>query len=111
MRPFIRKKEQWILLAVLLVAAAGWFLLRGEAGGSARLTFASGAEYTVNLSRDCIRTYQDGSLPVTVQVQDGRCRIIRSVCPDHICESFGWLSQAGQSAVCVPAGAVLLVVN
>ena len=31
-------------------------------------------------------------------------------CPDHICESFGWLSEEDQTATCLPARAVLSII-
>lgn len=95
---------------VLLAAAAAVLLWQARAKGShAQLRFASGAAYTVPLWRDAVLQYDDGALPVTLQVEDGRVRFIRSVCPDHLCESFGWLEAPGQTAVCAPAGAVLQV--
>ncbi len=32
--------------------------------------------------------------PVTLEVSEGRIRFINSQCPDHICESYGWLSKS-----------------
>ena len=45
-----------------------------------------------------------------IEVKDGAARFIDSPCPDHICESFGWISQEDQTATCLPARAVLTIV-
>ncbi|MEG1367339.1 MAG: NusG domain II-containing protein [Oscillospiraceae bacterium] len=36
-------------------------------------------------------------------------RFINSVCPDHVCEGFGWLSQEEDHAVCAPARVVVSI--
>ena len=49
-------------------------------------------------------------LTVHIEVKDGAARFVDSPCPDHICESFGWLSNEDQTATCLPARAVLTIV-
>ena len=111
MRRFLSKKEGWLLLA-LTAAALLLLLLRPQtAGGAARLTFADGDSVTLSLARDGQFTFTQGRLPVTLQVQAGQVRFVQSVCPDHICEGFGWLSRQGQTAVCAPAGAMLEILE
>ena len=53
--------------------------------------------------------YEVGSYIVHLQVKDGAVAFLDSQCPDHVCEDFGWLSQPGQWACCVPAGVYLSV--
>ena len=47
---------------------------------------------------------------VHIKIQDGAARFVDSPCPDHICESFGWLSEEDQTATCLPARAVLSII-
>ena len=47
---------------------------------------------------------------VHIEIKDGAARFVDSPCPDHICESFGWLSNEDQTATCLPARAVLTIV-
>ena len=47
---------------------------------------------------------------VHIRIQDGAARFVDSPCPDHICESFGWLSEEDQTATCLPARAVLSII-
>ena len=51
-----------------------------------------------------------GYLTVHIRIQDGAARFVDSPCPDHICESFGWLSEEDQTATCLPARAVLSII-
>lgn len=110
MHRFFHKKEIWILIAVVALAV-GWLVLRPKTvGAQARLTFDKGSVYTLSLTQDGVFCYDDGALPVTLQVEAGKVRFIQSVCPDHLCEGFGWISQQGQTAICVPAGAWLEII-
>lgn len=37
-----------------------------------------------------------------VEIRDGRVRMDRSDCPQHICVNTGWIKYSGQTIVCVP---------
>lgn len=41
-------------------------------------------------------------VPVFFELLDGRIRFVDVGCPDKLCEGFGWLDSAGESAVCMP---------
>ncbi len=41
-------------------------------------------------------------VPVFFEVGNGRIRFTDVDCPDKLCEGFGWLESAGQTAVCMP---------
>ena len=53
--------------------------------------------------------YQVDGYIVHLQVRDGAVAFLDSQCPDHVCEAFGWLSEPGQWASCVPAGVMVTV--
>ena len=67
---------------------------------------------TMNLPLDKNDTYDvdTGYYTVHIEIKDGAARFVDSPCPDHICESFGWLSNEDQTATCLPARAVLTIV-
>ena len=44
-----------------------------------------------------------------LEVKEGKIRFINSVCPDHVCEGFGWLSKEEDKAVCAPARVVVSI--
>ena len=102
-----------VILAVLLLAGASFFLLSAGArpGAAAGITTPEG-EITWELSRDTTweLTGRDG-IPVVIEAADGRIRFYSSGCPDQICVHSGWLSREGQSAACIPAGIALKITD
>ena len=100
-----------VLLAVCLLALGSWLAdcLSRRPGAGAVVNSPAG-EQTVELSRDRRWSIagRDG-LTVTVQVENGRIRFASSDCPDRVCVHSGWLSTAGQTAACVPAGVSIRV--
>ena len=113
-----QKKNLWVNLlfaAVVLVIAGVLFYLRsaGQSGSTLGAELIYGDANTVqriSLDKDAVYDIDTGYLTVHIEVKDGAARFIDSPCPDHICESFGWISQEDQTATCLPARAVLTVV-
>lgn len=109
MRPIRLKKGDLVALAILAAAllAGGLATLAmsrtqgapvaqvivdGEVADVIPLTGAAAQE----------RTYTSSRGTCVVRVEDGRACILSSDCPDQVCVHTGWLTRAGQSAVCVP---------
>ena len=44
-----------------------------------------------------------------VELKDHQIRFTQVQCPDHICEGYGFLSQVGQTAVCMPNRLVITI--
>ena len=113
----MNKKNLWINLifaAVVLAAAGLLFWLRGakQSGSTLEAELTYGDANTVqkiSLDKDATYDVDTGYLTVHIEVKDGAARFIDSPCPDHICESFGWISQEDQTATCLPARAVLTI--
>ncbi|MBQ3588282.1 MAG: NusG domain II-containing protein, partial [Oscillospiraceae bacterium] len=40
-----------------------------------------------------------------------RIRFIESICPDHLCEGYGFISYEDETAICMPAGVAVLVTS
>lgn len=118
------KKKAWkqnlIFAAVLLLAAAAlfgwraWKNVQNQNAGlplTARLLYGdSGEKLDIPLEEDGVFDVDTGYYTVHIEVQSGAARFIDSPCPDHVCESFGWVSLEDQSATCMPARAVLVIV-
>lgn len=49
------------------------------------------------------------SVPGKLEVEGYRIRFIQVACPDHICEKTGWIGRDGESAVCMPNRAAVLI--
>ena len=108
-----RKPRSWqvnaVFAAVVLLIAGGLWLIFGRPGASGQnlvavADFGMGAVETIPLDADYDYYYEAGGYIVHLQVKDGAIAFLDSQCPDHVCEDFGWLSQEGQWACCVPAG-------
>ena len=93
-----------VFAAVILAAAAVLLLVRkaNQTGAPlcAELIYGdSNTRLTFPLEKDA-----------DYDVDTGAARFVDSPCPDHICESFGWLSEEDQTATCLPARAVLSII-
>lgn len=97
--------------AVLLAAGLAWWALRRSSGPAlyARADFGMGAVEMLPLDTDYDYYYQVDGYIVHLQVRDGAVAFLDSQYPDHVCEAFGWLSEPGQWASCVPAGVMVTV--
>lgn len=111
MRPLFEKKDIAILTAVLLMALALFFvpkLLRPK-GAEAAVIYDGSEIMRISLEEDGIYTVQ-GDLTATFEVSGGRIRFIHSLCPDKLCEGFGWIGLRGETAVCMPARLAVIIV-
>ncbi len=79
-------------------------------GNYAVINIVDSESITLELNENKIHyfTTQTGSmLDFTIEVSDNKARFINSVCPDHLCENYNWLSHSFDEAICAPAGVVL----
>jgi hypothetical protein len=102
-----------LVLAVLLFAARAWRNAQNQAAGHtlcAELIYGdNGDVFDMPLDTDAAYDVDTGYYTVHIEVKDGAARFANSPCPDHICENYGWISLEDQSAVCLPARAVLSI--
>lgn len=112
------RKNSWkinliFILLVLAAAAALYYWTRPEpAAGSgleAFVDFGGGVTETLPLDEDHDYLYEVDDIIVHLQVKEGAVAFLDSQCSDHVCEQFGWLSQEGAWAACVPAGIFVVV--
>lgn len=108
-----KKPRRWLInavfAAVILLAAGGLWLAFGRPAAPGRnlvavADFGMGVVEQIPLDTDYDYYYEVGDYIVHLEVKDGAVAFLDSQCPDHVCEDFGWLSQPGQWACCVPAG-------
>ena len=92
-----------VFAAVILAAAAVLLLVRkaNQTGAPlcAELIYGdSNTRLTFPLEKDADYAVDTGYLTVHIRIRDGAARFVDSPCPDHICESFGWLRGGDQTA-------------
>jgi len=54
----------------------------------------------VSLEKDKAVFLEKGNMQIEIKAQ--RVRVVRSVCPQHVCMNMGWIKYSGQTIVCVP---------
>ena len=60
--------------------------------------------YSRDLSKEKNRTFviPYGGSSNTIEIRDGRIRVLEAECPDKVCVRTGWLSSSAIPIVCLP---------
>lgn len=112
-------RADFILIVVLILAGliplaiGGLIRSRDGADGTAAVLTVAGTErFRCPIHEEMepvVYTAEIDGLEITVSVDSSGARITHSDCPDQICVRTGKISEAGQSAVCVPLRAILRI--
>lgn len=120
--PGFRFRPADLLVLILILGLAGMIYYGITVSASAGISGTTRLEAVLTVSGEEVwradisagaasQSYQatgtDGHL--TVRTEAGRACISYSDCPDQICVRTGWISAAGQSAVCLPNRCVLTI--
>jgi len=108
------KKHGWepVLLLVMAAACLIWWRSSASdpaAGDLAVVSYNGRTVLEIPLDRDGFYTLKEDPT-VRFQVRDGAIAFVEATCPDKICEKEGFLSQNGQTAVCLPRKTSLRIV-
>lgn len=103
MRELLQPGDWFILvLGSVLVAALAATFWRGPQGDILVIR-AQGKLYDQVSLRHALTLSVPGQLGITlVEIQPGRARITRDPSPRQLCVKQGWLSRAGEAALCLP---------
>lgn len=108
------KRNDWILLACILLAAAlllaVWFFLGGHPGREVIVTIEGKEAMRLPLDQDdtVVLSGKDGGSN-TLVIHDGKARITQADCPDKLCVRQQAISRSGQQLVCLPHRIVVSV--
>ena len=94
-----------------VAASGGAFAPPAGAARVALVETRGGGRHALPLSHDARLTVDGRRGATTVEVRDGRARILASSCPQKLCVRAGWLEQAGDATACVPNGVSLRLVG
>lgn len=92
-----------LTLAVLLLVGLYALLWQAEGHGAEAVVMVDGKRWArLDLFHD-----QDLEAPGPlghshIQVRNGRVRFVDSPCPNKLCVHTGWLSEGGETAICLP---------
>ena len=109
-------EKDFLLIAVILLIAAvtgGFFLLKQNSDSAIAALSIDGQMvelYDLNKEEDqLIDLREKYDVPVILEIKDGSIRFRESVCPDHLCENYGYISRVTETAVCMPNRTVLTI--
>lgn len=107
-------KKNFIFTAVILAVAAVlfWLLAPKTNGGTPVAVLQYGDPQQtreIPLDQDADYDFDSAGYTIHLRVADGGIAFVDSPCPDHTCEGFGILKNAGDWAACLPAHASLTI--
>lgn len=104
-----KKKSSNLVPVLILIALCGWAVWQmalKPAYPSTTVTIRQENEVlkTLTLPVGQSKTYslQRWGIDMELELSPGMARVMHSDCPDKICVNTGWLSESGQTAVCMP---------
>jgi len=71
-------------------------------GSSAVVMVGDQLAYKLPLDVNKVVTVQGRIGEVTIEVREGKVRVTRADCPNHVCVRTGWRFVGGEVIVCVP---------
>ena len=110
--PFFRLTDLLIPLIACLVLLALHFSNRAQNTDGLLLVIHTGenTEY-FSLDRDTSFRVNGSMGQLEIQIDSSRARISESPCPGQDCVRKGWLTSAGDLAICVPSGVFICIEN
>lgn len=109
-------KVLMIGVAAIALFFLGWntFRTNSDAHLTAVITHQGSVVKQIDLGRlnkpDYIHLNEAGIHQV-IQAEKGRIRFLESDCPNQTCVKTGWLTKAGDKAVCLPSRVVITIVG
>ena len=91
-----------LILAIIVLGVVILLATRSNKGeGAYVIVMAQNEEISrYSLAIDGIYDINGGTN--TIEIKDGRVRMLEAFCPNHLCIRQGWIRFEGQSIVCLP---------
>ncbi len=105
------KRDLALILALALIGVCLLlFTLNGGRAGAMAVVEVDGVEIaSFPLSEDGVFPLNGGTN--TLEILDGKARMLHAECPDKLCVKMGWVRFSGQSLVCLPEHLVVRIVG
>ncbi len=103
-----------IIIIVLAAVSFSFLFLRtsGNEGLVAAVLVGKEEVYSFDLEKieePVVLPLESEGIKLSIRVEKGKIRFESSECPDKICVNTGWLVSKGDTAVCLPARAAIVV--
>ena len=109
-RKILNKCELWLIIPVLIAAAALFFVSRyypRNENGTAVISVNGVEAARLSLSEDTV--YRPDGANVEITVKDGKAAVTYSDCPDKVCVRTGYISSG--AIVCLPERVTVKIEN
>lgn len=90
------------LILVFSLALFLWQQLQPSTATQVRINIDGTTSYLLNLSEDQVQTYETTYGNITIEIADGKVRVLQSSCEEQICVHQGYIHEPGASIVCIP---------
>jgi hypothetical protein len=113
MRGVFTRADKILIVALILVSAAGYPVIKLTAPKGSFLAIEVGGERTMVVSMDDYRDIEVmGKLGVsTIRIDEKGARFVDSPCADKTCVKSAPIKDAGEIAACVPNGVMIRVLG
>ena len=95
-----------VAAAIFAAGIVGWLLRLFAPSDHNKVLIRRDGEvlYSLDLSKEKNRTFviPYGGSSNTIEIRDGRIRVMEAECPDKVCVRTGWLSSSAIPIVCLP---------
>lgn len=91
-----------VCVLIVILSAAVWFFLENNSKKAENANVYQGGELIASLPLSQDTVFEIEKVGMKIAVESGSAFISESRCKCKTCQSFGKLSKAGQTAVCLP---------
>lgn len=111
-----KRKNDLILIISIIIITACVFLIMNlfSKSGDRVLVEQNSAQIAVlDLNKDCVyNVYNDnGDICNTVQIKNGKVKMIYADCKDKICKNHKEISKSNESIICLPNKVEITVIS
>lgn len=98
-----------LIVCVIIISFIGVFAYKSYIKGSERIAVVEqNGKIVKTIDLNKVKEKSEFTLPYNnghfnkVEVEPGKIRFVDADCPDKVCVKTGWISEPGQTSVCLP---------
>lgn len=97
-----------IVLCLIVISSIGVFAYKRYVSGSSRIAvIEQNGKVIKTIDLKKVESKSEITIPYNdhynkIELEPGKIRFIDADCPDKVCVKTGWISEPGQTAVCLP---------
>ncbi len=109
----MKKKLVCIILLFAVLACILFLIMPKPSATKARLSIDGKVvkEFDLRTQEGFTENFSSYGANITIQVENGKIRVLESDCPDKICVHTGFIENFTQTAVCLPNKAILEIIE